>query len=163
MGRVLAIVLCKLMASCVCMLSNRALHSATGMLSRDPLYVLSCSKWRSSNISNRHRAADALQHSNTLLLDAWRHIHGLETFVVQGAALSTVYCGDGINDIAALAGADVGMVIGATDAVVAASLSTARKSAAGDVLLPCVQNSCNWQLPHHCLLQSDQNCNVIHR
>ncbi len=50
---------------------------------------------------------------------------------MQGLGANTIYCGDGNNDIAALAAADVGMAIGATDAVVAASLSTSRKSIAG--------------------------------
>ena len=42
-----------------------------------------------------------------------------------------MFCGDGINDLAALAAADVGMSIGATDATIAAELSTSRGSIAG--------------------------------
>lgn len=42
-----------------------------------------------------------------------------------------MFCGDGINDLAALAAADVGMSIGATDATIAAELSTNKGSIAG--------------------------------
>ena len=49
----------------------------------------------------------------------------------QGLGHTTMFCGDGINDIAALTAADVGLAVGATDAVIAASLSTSRGSVAG--------------------------------
>ena len=42
-----------------------------------------------------------------------------------------MFCGDGINDIAALTAADVGLAVGATDAVIAASLYTSQGSVAG--------------------------------
>ncbi len=45
--------------------------------------------------------------------------------------MTTMFCGDGINDLSALAAADVGMSIGATDAVIAAALSTSKASIAG--------------------------------
>ena len=41
-----------------------------------------------------------------------------------------MFCGDGINDLAALSAADIGMAIGA-DAVIAAELSTSNASVAG--------------------------------
>lgn len=50
---------------------------------------------------------------------------------VQGLNHVTLFCGDGINDLAALSAADVGMVVGTTDAVVAASLYTRQGSVAG--------------------------------
>ena len=44
--------------------------------------------------------------------------------------MTTMFCGDGINDLAALSAADIGMAIGA-DAVIAAELSTSNASVAG--------------------------------
>ena len=42
-----------------------------------------------------------------------------------------MFCGDGINDLAALSAADVGMSVSATDAVIAAALSTPQGSVSG--------------------------------
>lgn len=42
-----------------------------------------------------------------------------------------MYCGDGINDLAALAAADVGMAVGSSDASAAASVITKQNGIAG--------------------------------
>jgi P-type E1-E2 ATPase len=44
-----------------------------------------------------------------------------------------MYCGDGINDLAALAAADVGMAVGSSDASAAASVITQQQGIAGDI------------------------------
>lgn len=52
---------------------------------------------------------------------------------MQGMGKTCMYCGDGINDLIALAAADVGVAIGASDASAAATISTKDCSVAGDV------------------------------
>ena len=50
---------------------------------------------------------------------------------LQGLECTTMFCGDGINDLSALAAAEVSVAIGATDAAVAAAVSTPHASVAG--------------------------------
>ena len=50
---------------------------------------------------------------------------------MQGLGLTTFFAGDGINDLAALSAANVGMAIGSKDAQIAAELVTSQQSIAG--------------------------------
>ena len=58
-----------------------------------------------------------------------------------------MYCGDGINDLAALAAADVGMAVGSSDASAAASVITQQNGIAGADSLPLL---CRCLLKMHC-------------
>ena len=53
----------------------------------------------------------------------------------QGLGQTVAFCGDGLNDLAALVTAEVGLAIGPLDAMVAAPVSTRRSSIAGSAAL----------------------------
>ena len=63
---------------------------------------------------------------------------GLTDSMMQGMGHRTLFCGDGINDFAALSAADVGFAVGATEAMVAAAAMTKQHSVAGMFFLPCM-------------------------
>ena len=55
----------------------------------------------------------------------------LSRYTLQGLGHTVVFVGDGINDLVALSAADIGYAVGATEAMVAAAISTSRSSVAG--------------------------------
>lgn len=55
--------------------------------------------------------------------------------VLQGLGKTCMYCGDGINDLVALACADLGVAIGAGDAAAAAAFSTHQQSIGGNAFV----------------------------
>ena len=57
----------------------------------------------------------------------WQHAF----LALQGLGKMCMYCGDGINDLIALAAADIGVAIGAGDVSAAACISTKQCSIAG--------------------------------
>ncbi|DBA92220.1 TPA: hypothetical protein ACH3X1_015928 [Trebouxia sp. C0004] len=62
----------------------------------------------------------------------FQHTEGQERHI-PGLGKTCMYCGDGINDLAALASADVGMAVGSSHASAAASISDRHSSVAGVV------------------------------
>lgn len=73
----------------------------------------------------------AMHHFVTYIIIAI--IFGTDVVVsmTQGLGNTTMFCGDGINDLAALSAANIGMSIAGADAVIAAELCTSQGSVAG--------------------------------
>lgn len=71
------------------------------------------------------------------------HILGVDQGRVceQGQQQTVMFCGDGLNDLAALGTAEVGMAIGPIDAMAAAPFSTRHSSIAGCSL--CLLAACH--------------------
>ena len=61
---------------------------------------------------------------------------------MQGLGHTTMFCGDGINDLPALSAADVGFAVAATEAVVAAKAMTKQESVAGMRHSACMDTFC---------------------
>lgn len=77
----------------------------------------------------------------TSFLQSFLHLTGVDYGIVdeQGQQHTVLFCGDGLNDLAALGTAEVGMAIGPIDAMAAAPFSTRRSSISG---LPDSYHSC---------------------
>ena len=71
---------------------------------------------------------------------------------MQGLHKTCMYCGDGINDLAAIAAADVGMAIASSDASAASTVTTKRCSIAGGCIILV------WRVVSHCL--TGGSCNI---
>lgn len=69
---------------------------------------------------------------------------------LQGLGQTVAFCGDGLNDLAALVTAEVGLAIGPIDAMAAAPVSTKRSSIAGATVI------------HLCLVNKKTNPTAKH-